>query len=524
MSLISIHFLACLLGLIVYPAVIDYCVLPPPDRAPLRRRTVLVNFAVAHLLFALLLAVTGRLLLALFTTIVVLTAAVFISNAKYRALREPAIHADFLLVRQVFTHPRMYVPFFGTAAAVLLLCAIAAGLSALVLLEQGAGVAPAWRIGSAAYGALLLGLACACLFNARFAHAAVDLLFRPALAADPAGDVARHGLFAVLFGYWISGRAGRDATLDHVRSLLAARNAAIAAQLDRRERPLPRLMVAVQAESFFDARILGIAADRAVLVNYDRLLGRARCFGRLAVPTWGANTLRTEYAFLAGLDRHDLGWEAFHPYRHAAPRAPGSWVGLLRERGYETICIHPNEAAFFERDRAMPALGFGTFIDIGAFAGAEREAGQVIDAAFAERLIGELQRLRGPAFIFGISIQSHGPFFLKQKAAAAGSAPPAAAGIGAAARELQAYLVDLASIDAMIGRLVDALDALAIDYSFCLYGDHLPSLPAAYAAAGLTDSRTDYFILDRTPGTAQRRDLDATALFPELLNLPPKQE
>src|SRR5690606_465424 len=55
---------------------------------------------------------------------------------------------------------------------------------------------------------------------------------------------------------------------------------------------LPDIVV-IQSESFFDPRHLHPDIDRNILPNYTRLAETARYRGRLRVPAWGANTLRT---------------------------------------------------------------------------------------------------------------------------------------------------------------------------------------------------------------------------------------
>src|SRR5690606_24085107 len=67
----------------------------------------------------------------------------------------------------------------------------------------------------------------------------------------------------------------------------------------RPEGELPHL-VAVQSESFFDPRPLFAGIRPEVLAEFDRLRSDAVAHGKLKVPAWGANTVRTEFSFLAG--------------------------------------------------------------------------------------------------------------------------------------------------------------------------------------------------------------------------------
>ena len=89
-----------------------------------------------------------------------------------------------------------------------------------------------------------------------------------------------------------------------------------------------------------------------------RVAPSAALCGRLAVPAWGANTMRAEFAVLTGVPESELGYDRFNPY-YALARVPlESQVWRLRRAGYRTICLHPFDRRFFRRDLAMPALGF----------------------------------------------------------------------------------------------------------------------------------------------------------------------
>jgi phosphoglycerol transferase MdoB-like AlkP superfamily enzyme len=232
-------------------------------------------------------------------------------------------------------------------------------------------------------------------------------------------------------------------------------------------------IVVVQSESFFDARRLEPQRATDVFANFDRLCAAGES-GPLAVPVWGAYTMRTEFAFLSGIAPRELGVHRFNPYRRLAHAGVPTIASTLRQRGYRTVCIHPYPATFFGRHQVFPALGFDEFID--DFAGAPREGAYVSDAALAERIVGELGG--GPVFVFAITMENHGPLHLETRAGE---------------DEFGAYLRHLANADAMFGALADHL-ARAGDGVLCVYGDHVPGLSELYAARGYADPRTDYLI------------------------------
>jgi phosphoglycerol transferase MdoB-like AlkP superfamily enzyme len=207
------------------------------------------------------------------------------------------------------------------------------------------------------------------------------------------------------------------------------------------------------------------------------------------VPAWGANTIRTELAAIAGLGPEALGLDRFNPYE-AFVRVPlPSLAAQARAAGYHTVCVHPYSRSFYARDKVMPLLGFDRFIGIEAFAGAETDGGYVTDVALA-RFVADLVRAEGPdLFVFAISIENHGPWDAKHD-----GLPPAP--LPAAWRDLP----DAAAIGRWL-RHIEATDRAMTILRDCIvkqgrgwigfYGDHQPSLQGPFTAG---DERTDYLL------------------------------
>jgi hypothetical protein len=77
---------------------------------------------------------------------------------------------------------------------------------------------------------------------------------------------------------------------------------------------------------------------RGFLAGYDAACAGG-AYGSLAVPAWGANSTRAEFAVLSGIAEPALGYDRYNPY-HALTRAPiASQVWRLRAAGYRTICL-----------------------------------------------------------------------------------------------------------------------------------------------------------------------------------------
>lgn len=273
----------------------------------------------------------------------------------------------------------------------------------------------------------------------------------------------------------------------------------------------------MQAESFFDARRLHAVVPRDLLAQYDRRAAEACFSGRLSVPARGAYTMRTEFAFLSGLPNAALGYHRFNPYLQLCKQPVWTIAQLLRGLGYRTVCIHPFHASFFDRDEVMPNLGFDAFIDIEGFADAASFGPYISDIAVAERICAVLgEQSERPTFIFAITMENHGRW--EQGRLDKHAADPGIEKEPLGCPELGLYLRHLRSTDQLVARVTKELAARSAEAVFCLYGDHLPSLPNAFRAARFDDSRTDYMVWRKGGATPRLLDTSADVLGRLLLH------
>lgn len=414
---------------------------------------------------------------------------VLVNNAKYQALREPFLYQDFEYFTDTLRHPRLYLPFFGLAKALLALIAFVLALLAGMHLEAPltdrlpvATVLAGWGL------LLLVGLGL-------LAWGAGKKL---AVRFAPADDLAALGLVASLWRYGEEERVFPPFKSPFVPPPRG----------QRPDSPRPHLVV-VQSESFFDLRPLWPGIRPEILATIDALKTAAICQGRLAVPAWGANTVRTEFAFLSGLSAEQLGVHQFNPYRRLARQGVPTLVSLLKGRGYRTVCVHPYPASFYGRDRVLPLLGFDTFLDIRAFTDAARSGPYISDCSLADKVCTLLDTTTDqPLFIFVITMENHGPLHWETVApgdlARLYTAPPPDG-----CQDLTVYLRHLANADRMAAILRDHLAALPTPAWLCWFGDHVPIMPAVYQTLGLPDGQTDYLIWrnDKTEDEGKRQDL-----------------
>ncbi|WP_243055508.1 sulfatase-like hydrolase/transferase [Pseudomonas sp. BP01] len=446
--------------------------------------------------FGLLYALTARPLFSGVNVLLLWLLIVLVSNAKYHSLREPFVCADFEYFSDAVKFPRLYLPFFGFGKAALLAVGFLVYLWAGLSFEVPGARLEAWLPLAVGLGLLRLG------------HRPVQPSF------DAERDVRGWGLAASLWRYFWAARApvDRNALGSPFGGEPAAAPSrgkpanASAQQTVPAASPLPDL-VSVQSESFFDVRGLWPGVRPQVLGQYDLLASQALARGKLQVAAWGANTVRTEFAYLTGIPADRLGVHRFNPYRVLARQGLPSIASRLKAQGYRTICIHPYDGGFYGRNKVLPALGFDEFIDVKAFNASQKAGPFIGDCAVAEK-IRELLQAPGrtqPLFIHAVTMENHGPLHLESVAAhelPAWFDRPLQPGM----QDLAPYLRHICNADRMLGMLRETLMAQPNEALLCFFGDHVPILPEVYQAVGAPAGDTDYLVWSnrRQPGCGAR--------------------
>jgi hypothetical protein len=466
---------------------------------------LLLDIAPLMLGTALLLLASSR---PIFAGVVILALGAGFALADHtmrQTLREPIVFSEMSEFPQVFTHPHLYLPFAGPGLVIGGAGAtIALGL-ALQLLEP-----PVWmpRPDLALFATAMLAAAGWLFAREPLLSTAATWLRRLRPSGEPFADAERLGPFGMLLAHTIIARAER-----------ARRRAALCAPgITRATSEYTTPLILVQCESFFDARRISPSLPKDLLPGFDACRAGAALHGRLEVPGWGANTMRTEFAVLTGIPEAELGYDRFNPY-YALARTPiASQVWRLRQAGYRTICLHPFDRRFFRRDLAMPALGFDEFLGRDTLGGSSRPP-YYSDPDFARDILRILDAHGPRVFIFAITMANHGPWLdtgPRIEPLIASLLDPAAVPQGSA---LLRYLDGLRRSDEMLQILMAGLEQRAAPSMLGFYGDHLPSLPLAYGHFGFEEPHADYVVWPGEPGgPPRRRDLPAHRLGPVIVD------
>jgi len=463
-----------------------------PKPLPLRQRglaNILLHCGIWLLLFTLLLVLCQRPWFAIAIIFAFQGLLVLVHQAKFSTLQETFIFQDFEYFTDAIQHPRLYLPFLGITRTVI---ATLAFITAIVL---GIGLEPAL---SDTLGLAFFLLICLALLAIGGLCISIAHRHPPKILYKPNEDLQQLGQSAFFWRYWFAEKYDRhDFSQNSFSHLPTTPNS---------PDNLSDIIV-VQSESFFDPRRFYSGIKANVLEHFDQLQTESCQYGRLQVPAWGANTVRTECAFLTGLTGQQLGIHQFNPYRLLAKQSIPNLAGLLKQLGYQTVCIHPYPISFYQRDQVYPRMGFDHFIDINAFNAAQVDGQYISDSAVTDKITELLDNTnQQPIFIFVITMENHGPLHLEKPAGGDlekfhHQPPPRHC------EDLTVYLRHLKNADLMVNRLTEKLrqrqQERHKESTLCWYGDHVPIMASVYQKLGAPDGCTDYALWNSRTASQQ---------------------
>ena len=463
--------------------------------------TLILHSSIVSILFIALTLIVQRPIFTGIALVVFFIIVIAVSNAKFKALKEPIVFSDFAMFSQAFKHPRLYFPFLGLAP-VIIAPIIIIGLIIVVLTLEPAMAFTAQRIFLSLLAIIGIGF-----FSKNIAEKLM-------LSANPEVDNARYGLINTLTAYTLQARSkkhkqqivqtlqsspffARESTHKNTNTQSTPPHFYMKdSKLSTDSKPN---ITVIQSESFFDARRLHPSIKTDILNNFDACNAESVQYGKLKVPAWGANTMRSEFSFLTGLKYQDMGLYRYYPYQFIKQMPVSSIASALQAQGYYCVCIHPHPASFFGREALFPKLGFDEFIDIGSFEGAEKFGPYISDQSVTDKILEITKQITDkPLFIFAITMENHGPLHLEKTSKQEQSEYYSDTKVSGMS-DLTVYLRHLKNADKMIKALTDNYRQSNRETTLCFYGDHIPSMPNIYQATDYNDSHSDYFIWRSNP-------------------------
>lgn len=422
--------------------------------------------------------VTGNPLISCSLCLAVTGLLIIVSRLKEKALGEPLVFSDLMVVLSFIQYPKFYLDAVSIPLRLLILVILG---GAVALLIAGMRLAIETR---------LSGLLFAAIAFLVFLWVTKGL-WRQKRLIDPSliSDTKRFGLILTLVLYSL--RWKRQGDPDPVTSF------------DPPELIDADIVCIIQCESFFDPGVIGDDSGAENLPTYRRLMVEADQSGRLLVNHFGAYTMRSEYGVLFGRSEQELGYRRFDPYITAAGEGTYSLASRLSSRFPRRIFVHPHDLAFYNRKCLMPRAGFTQLVGPEAFADESHQTGYVGDEKLARKILELADRsVRERLFIYAVTMENHGPWPAKAPDTPYGS-----------------YIRNLRGADAMLKVLDEAWEASDKSVVFVFYGDHRPSISGVVDP---NDGRSTSYLVKSygLPGhrSAIRMDLSPDQLHNMLLD------
>ncbi|MBC8535943.1 LTA synthase family protein [Feifania hominis] len=242
-------------------------------------------------------------------------------------------------------------------------------------------------------------------------------------------------------------------------------------------------VIVILGEAFWDPTLLPNVEFSADPLEHFRARGQQGQIGSIAVPSFGGGTVRTESEVLLSVSMRELP-EGVLPYQQYVKGPTESLASLFHEQGYETLALHTFQKSFYDRDKAYPLLGFDAFYDLEDFdEPVTRKGPYCSDDYFADRLIDLLELPREddqPRFVFGITMQDHGPY---EKLYTEHAIDVTSERLSPENLDLvQNYTENIHDMDLMLEKICAAIEKSGRPTVLVFFGDHLPTLGGYYAA------------------------------------------
>ncbi|MBQ6323165.1 MAG: LTA synthase family protein, partial [Lachnospiraceae bacterium] len=255
-------------------------------------------------------------------------------------------------------------------------------------------------------------------------------------------------------------------------------------------------IITIMNESYADFRYVGDLQTNVEVMPFLDSLTENTLRGFALSSVYGAKTPNSEWEYMTG------GSLAFLPsgavvYQQYLDDEPSSIVSTLKNEGYTTIAMHPYYSTGWSRNSIYPDLGFDEmyFMDDGYFDETKLIRNYISDEEMYDKLIARYeQKEEGePLFIMGITMQNHGGYkdtydnFTSDVHYEGGYYTDA-----------DQFLTLEKISDEALEKLIDYFSRVDEPVEIVFFGDHLPSLNAAFlrslngkGASGLTLSELE---------------------------------
>ena len=245
-------------------------------------------------------------------------------------------------------------------------------------------------------------------------------------------------------------------------------------------------VIMIMSESFWDpSRLPGVAFDEDPIKNV-----RDNQSGHVFSPEFGGMTANVEFEALTGFSNAFLPYGSI-PYQQYVRRPVPSLASFFGEQGYETRALHPYRQWFWNRGSVYENFGFDKFLSEENLPELMKKGHLASDEEFTSEIIRAAEEAEKPLFLFGVSLQGHGPYApsrypdskIKVVADAGSAVSEASKG------SVRSYAQGAQDADINLARLMDWAKKRERETIIVFFGDHLPPLGDVYVESGFMKTR-----------------------------------
>ena len=230
-------------------------------------------------------------------------------------------------------------------------------------------------------------------------------------------------------------------------------------------------VILILNETFFDFdRLIEIDKDGQVFTRIPELDNCIR--GYTVVPGPGGGTNKSEYELLTSNSLHQI--TSGTPFNMLDLEGACSVVTYMKNRGYQTLGTHPQNASNYNREVAYPALGFDQTRWIKDYSGLEHYGDRPYptDASVYRQLTEWYEQMGdGPRFIYCLTMQNHGDWDLNDPSQ---DTIHVLDDYGEYTDQLSEFMSCVALSDQAFGELTDYYRNVDRDVIIIMTGDHCP--------------------------------------------------
>ena len=240
-------------------------------------------------------------------------------------------------------------------------------------------------------------------------------------------------------------------------------------------------VIVIQMESYCDPYDIS-ERNPSITYEYDpvpflRSLENTYSSGKVNVPVYGGQTVKSEFEFLTGIDLNALP-HGYNPYVTILNNNKmDSLARYFNSIGFATTAIHNYQGEFFSRHLVYENLGFNTFVPMETMDNVKRRGSDIWagDDVLTDVIRQALDENEGPNFIYTVTVQLHGgyPTIPKDKY------PMVITGLENEHEKegkFQYYVSQLLEFDGIIKNIVEMLEKRDEPTVLLLYSDHLPQI------------------------------------------------